>query len=205
MLGFVVGSVCLIGLVRLLRHRRGYGGGFGGGCGPRFSRHHGHHGHHGHCGGGGGGRRFRFDPRDSGRHGWDDGGGFDDDEFNGGFEGGRGNVVFLRSLFTRLETTPGQERVIVDALKELKASFLKSDAANRKSARDLGDALQGDALSMDAMGSVFASLDEGTAAIRDGAFSALTRIHEVLDGRQRQMLADLVSRGGGLADLASAV
>ncbi len=198
MLGFVIGSVCLIGLVRLLRHRHGCGGGFRGHHrGHRWSR-----GGHGGCGGGCGGGS-RFDPRDRSR-GFDSV--FDDDERDeGGFDGGRGGVVFLRSLFTRLETTPGQERVIVDALKELKASFQKSDAAHRKSARDLGDALQGDALSMDAMGAVFASLDEGTAAIRDGAFSALTRIHEVLDGKQRKLVADVVSRGGGLADLAAAV
>ncbi len=201
MLGFLIGTISLIGLVRLLRHRRGgcgYGHGYGlhqhGGCG-----HHGHHGHHrGHRGGG------RFGGFDRGYdRGYD--GGFDDDGNGFGFDDGRDRVVFLRSLFTRLETTPGQERVIVEALKELKGAYQKNDSANRKSARDLGEALQGEQLSMDAMGSVFASLDEGTAAIRDGAFSSLTKIHEALDARQRKVLAELLSRGGGLKDLAAAV
>ncbi len=209
MLGFVVGTLSLIALVRLVRRRHGYGGGCGGGYRSRWHHHHGHHhGHHGDCGGGG--MRFRGRGRWSGGYegddGFDDGDGFDggrDEGNDGGADGNR--VVFLRSLFTRLETTPGQEKVIVDALKELKGSFAKAKSAARKSSRDLSDALRGDQLSMDAMGSVFASLDEGTAAVRDGAFSALTKIHEVLDERQRRILADLVARGGGLEDLSNAV
>jgi hypothetical protein len=196
MLGFVVGAVSLFALIRLLRRGRG------GGCGRGGWRHHHHHHRHGHgCGGGCGGGYGRR------HHGWSGGfagdTGFGDDD-EGGFDDGN-RVVFLRSLFTRLETTPGQEKVIVESLKELKGSFAKARAAARKSSRDLGDALQGEQLSMDAMGSVFASLDEGTAAVRDGAFSALTRIHEVLDPRQRRILADLVARGGGLEDLGNAV
>ena len=97
------------------------------------------------------------------------------------------------------------QRVIVDALKELKASFVKAKTQAKKSARDLGDAMQGDDLSVESMGSVFASLDEGAAAVRDGAFSALSKIHEVLDSRQRRVLADFITRSGGLEDLASSV
>lgn len=189
MLGFVIGAISLIGLMRLLRHRHGYGRWRGhGGCGHRRCGHHGHHRHHG---------RDDFDGRDFDGRGFDDG---DDDGFGGG-----NRVVFLRSLFARLETTPGQERVIVDALKELKASFVKAKTQAKKSARDLGDAMQGDDLSVESMGSVFASLDEGAAAVRDGAFSALSKIHEVLDSRQRRVLADFITRSGGLEDLASSV
>lgn len=192
MLGFVVGSLSLLALIRLVRRRHGYGhhgyGHHGHGCGHQGRRH--HHRHH----------QQRWSGGYEGDFGFDDADGFDD-----GGRGDRNRVVFLRSLFTRLETTPGQEKVIVEALRELKGSFQKAKSAARKSSRDLGDALVGEQLSVDAMGAVFASLDEGTAAVRDGAFSALTRIHEVLDGRQRRILGDLVSRGGGLEDLADAV
>jgi hypothetical protein len=195
MLGFVIGSVCLLGLVRLVAGRRHCGGGYGhrrhgcggGGCGGGGwrGRHWGHH--HGNQQQGWGGGY----PGDSGHDS-----GVDDDDRQG--------PVFLRGLFSQLETTPGQERVIIESLKELKGAFGKAKAASRKSARDLSDALRGESLSMDSMGSVFASLDEGTDAVRNGAFSALTKIHEVLDERQRKILADLIARGGGLQDLADA-
>ena len=193
MLGFVVGSVCLLGLIRILRRGRACGhhhgnqrhgsggGGGGGGCGRRWHHHH----HHDH--------KHRQDGY---------GGGYDGDY---GFDDDRGGAVFLRGLFSRLETTPGQERVLVDALQELKGAYQKAKTAQRKSAHDLGEALRGDSLSMDAMGSVFASLDEGNDAVRNGAFSALTKIHEVLDERQRRILSALIARGGGLQDLADAV
>jgi len=134
MLGFVVGTVCLVGLVRLLR-------------GPRYGRSCGWHHHHsrGGCGDDwryrGRSTRESFDGRDV-----DDAGGFDD-----------AGPVRLRALFQGLQTTPGQERVIGEALKELKGSFQKAGAAQRKSARDLADALRGDSLSMDAMGGVCAA------------------------------------------------
>ncbi|MDP2342021.1 MAG: hypothetical protein Q8O67_13770 [Deltaproteobacteria bacterium] len=194
MLGFVVGSVCLVALVKLLRHGRSCGGGYG-------HRRHGCGG--GGCGGGGGGWRNRHWGHHHHHQGQDRG-------YGGGYEGDfgvdddRGGPVFLRSLFSQLETTPGQERVIIEGLKELKAAFGKAKAASRKSARDLGEALRGETLSMDSMGSVFASLDEGTDAVRNGSFSALTKIHEVLDERQRRILSDLIARGGGLQDLADA-
>src|ERR1700678_438436 len=93
MLGFIVGTVCLIGLVKTLRWGRYHRG--GGGCG---------YGHHG----GGWGRR-----------GWD-GRGYQGDH-DGGWGGGWGGPsVLLRALFQRLETTPGQEKVIVAAYEEMR-------------------------------------------------------------------------------------
>lgn len=199
MFGFVVGTVCLVGLVRLLRggRRCGHGG------------HHGFHQRHGHgyghgCGGGacGGHRGGRFDSRDRFDRSERD----EADGFDGGFDDrGESAPVLLRGFFIRLQTTPGQERVIVDALKELKGAFAKASASQRKSARDLADALRGDQLSTEAMGGVFESLDEGVEAIRSGAFSSLSKIHEVLEPRQREAFADLLARGGGLEDLARSV
>src|SRR5690242_15134806 len=92
MLGFLIGTVCLVALVKVVRHGRcggwryahgcGYGGGYDSGCGGWHDRGHGHG--HGRWGGG-----------------WSRGG------FGPGF--------MLRGLFARLETTPGQEKVIRDA------------------------------------------------------------------------------------------
>ena len=65
MFGFIIGTLSLIGLVKVLRHGRGWG------------------------------------------HGW-----------HGGGYGGRRNWM-LRRLFQRLDTTPGQEKVITEAFEEL--------------------------------------------------------------------------------------
>src|SRR5215475_12529685 len=79
MFGFIIGTVCLIALLKVLR--RGYGYGWSHGCGP--------------CGAG----------YDGSHHG----------RFGGGF----GRRWMLRWLFERLETTPGQERVILQAIERL--------------------------------------------------------------------------------------
>lgn len=199
MFGFVVGTVCLVGLVRVLRGGRRWPH-----HGHGFHHHHQHHRHgcgYGHGGGGGGGGGHRGGRCD--RDVRDDR--FDRDERGAGVDDRDAGPVMLRGFFVRLQTTPGQERVIVDALRELKGAFARASAAQRKSARDLADALRGEQLSTEAMGGVFASLDEGVEAIRSGAFSSLTTIHEVLEPQQRQAFADLLARGGGLEDLARSV
>src|SRR4051795_13388010 len=71
MLGFIFGTVCLIGLVKVIKHGRRWGG--GGWSGGRY---------------GDGPRRW-----------------------------------MLRRLFQRLDTTPGQEKVISEAFDELQEKF----------------------------------------------------------------------------------
>ncbi len=193
MLGFVVGTACLIGLIKVLRHhgggrygyrRGGCGRGGWGGCGG---------GSWGGCGGPyGGGRAWRRHHH----HGpWGHGSeGFDDDGA-GGDEGGPG-PVFLRGLFERLQTTPGQERVIAEALRELRAAFKRSAEEKAKGAKQVAEALRGDDFKVENMAEAFSHLETSTDAVRDASFSALARIHDALDARQRRILADLVGRGG---------
>ena len=47
MLGFIFGTICLIGLIKVVRHGRGYGWAHGGGCGRGFG--HGGPGHFRPC------------------------------------------------------------------------------------------------------------------------------------------------------------
>ena len=213
MLGFVVGTACLIGLIKVVRGRRyGHGGcgyrGHRSGCG---SGHAGFDGDGGGCGSGGGWRHrggpfggrgfgrggsgrggFPFDP------GFDRGdrGGFGDDDGGRDEGGGGAGPVLLRGLFERLQTTPGQERVIAEALKELRAAFKTSTDEKAKGAKQVAEALRGDDFKVENMAEAFAHLENSTEAIRDATFSALAKIHEALDERQRKQLADLVGRGG---------
>src|SRR5262245_1875226 len=98
-------------LAARLIHRRyhGWGGHCGGGWGQHHRRHWG--GHHGRWGGGWNGDDFEGPPVDLGGGGW-----------------GRG--FFLRRVLGRLDVTPAQERVVRDAVDELReaASKLRGEA-----------------------------------------------------------------------------
>src|SRR4051812_20031036 len=117
MLGFVIGTVCLIGLIKTLR-RGAYGCGRGG-YGPRAF--------HGGCGPGGFGGGF-----DGGGFGGPfEGGGWRGSPYReeGGFfgrHGGRGGhggrAFFLRAILERIDATPEQEKAIVGALRELRGT-----------------------------------------------------------------------------------
>lgn len=161
MIGFLIGTACLIGLAKVLRCRRfAHGGG---------------------CGGCHGGRGWYVHGSMRPARGW-------------GF--GRGALV--RHLFERLDTTPGQEKAIVAALEQLQTAMQKLRPAS-KGFSDLASALRAE------------SFDEGSAAkfnveaeqmfnsAKSAVIDALRKVHEVLDARQRGILADLIEqRAGGL-------
>jgi hypothetical protein len=102
----------------------------------------------------------------------------------------------LRSLFERLDTTPGQEKVIVSALDEL--------ADNRKVVReewsqareDLARALRGGLIDDATLDESFARHDRLMAQLRVSFVEALKKVTEVLDERQRKLLADRLEGGG---------
>jgi uncharacterized membrane protein len=179
MLGFVIGTACLVGLIKVLRggrcggrygfrgHRHGCGG--GGGCGH---------------GGGGGWHHGRWDARD-------------DDGEGASWGGGGGGPIYLRAIYERLGTTPGQERVIQDALSELKAAAKKIKDERRQTVKDVADAVRGEDFSTEKMGDAFARVDGAVETMRTAAFSALAKVHDALDEEQRKKLADLISRAGG--------
>ena len=123
MFGFILGTVCLVALVKVLRHGRGFGyggwhGGYGYGGGWQGRG----------CGGGWHSRGFGGPP-------WARGGWYRNDAFGhgdhhdhgehdrGGWDGpGFGGMrsSFLNGLFRRLDTTPGQEKEIAAAFEELR-------------------------------------------------------------------------------------
>ncbi len=181
MIGFIVGTVCLIGLIKVLRHGRcgggyGYGGrcggyGYGGGCGRGacgggFGGPFGHHGHHGHG------------P-------WGEG-------------GGDPARWMLRGLFQRLDTTPGQEKVILQAVETLREKGREGRDAVRGTGADVAKAFRGERFDESAMADAFTRQDAALESAQKGLFEALAKVHEVLDERQRRELADMMERGLGM-------
>ncbi len=176
MLGFIVGTACLIGLIRTLRHGHcghggyGYGGGYGGCGGGRCGG--------GRCGGGG-----RWAGREHGGGGrWDDGSAL---------------RFMLRPLFERLATTPGQERVILEAAEALRARATATKDALRSTAGDAAKAFRGERFDEGVMGESFAKQDEALEATQKAVFEALQKVHDALDEQQRRDFADYIERFTG--------
>jgi uncharacterized membrane protein len=165
MLGFVIGTVCLIGLFNVIRHRHGWGG-YG-----RFA-------HAGGCGG---------------HRGYGDYGGYERQGFGGFRRAGRN--FFLRAAFERLDTTPGQEKVIREAIDELREAGRKAKSEVKEARPEVAQALRGEVFDENAVGGVVARIEGATESLRKAAIDAFAKIHGVLDERQRSRLADFVESG----------
>lgn len=173
MFGFVIGALSLYGLIKVLRWGRG--GACGGGWRGRRGFHGGHHGwrrEHGEWQG----------EHDRGRDGWRDGGG-------PGF--------WLRGLFRRLDTTPGQEKVMRQAAQELMTAMAPLKSEMQDSRRDIAQALRTGTVDEVAMGELFARHDEKLREARKAFVGALANVSEALDEDQRKRLADFIDRNGG--------
>ena len=115
--------------------------------------------------------------------------------WGGGHRGGIGGSFWLRMLYARLDTTPGQEREIRAALEELRERARDAKSGMLETRENLGKSVAGDEFDTSAFEAVSARLDATSEKMKDAASSALKRIHGVLDPKQRERLADLVSTG----------
>jgi Spy/CpxP family protein refolding chaperone len=176
MLGFVIGTLCLIGLVKTLRwgrHHRAHGYGYGG-CGSS--------GFHGSCGDDGFAGHGPF----GGHH-----------HHHGGFRGGWGPNALLRGLFQTLDTTPGQEKVIVAAIDEVREAGQKARGEGRATRADVAKAMRSPGFDEVLFGEMFARHDSTMEEMRKAAMGAMAKIHDALDEKQRAKLADLIESGPG--------
>jgi Spy/CpxP family protein refolding chaperone len=149
MFGFIVGTVCLIGLVKVLRRGHGWHGSWG------------HDSYAWRHGRGGGRRRW-----------------------------------FMRSVFERLDTTPGQEKAIVHAFDELRENkALVRDEAEHTRA-DLARVIASGFVDDASLEETFARHDRLLAQLRVSLVEALKKATEALDERQRKQVGDLLERTG---------
>lgn len=136
----------------------------------------------GRCGGGFGGPFGGFEG--SGR--WRQG--------HGGWRG-IGPRFFLRALFERLDTTPGQEKVIVQAADELRSALGSAKDKLRESRSDFARVFRGGIVDEAAMADIFLKHDTLLSETRRGVVEAVRKAHEALTEEQRSEVADLIERG----------
>lgn len=101
----------------------------------------------------------------------------------------------LGRVLERLDTTPGQEKVIRTALDDLYEQAREVRGQIKETRRDLAQALRGESVDIALLHDVFRRHDDSLGKLRQGGLGAVARIHETLDERQRGMLADLVESG----------
>lgn len=122
-----------------------------------------------------------------GRHHCGGGGAF-------GFRSGRGRFVMNR-LLARLDTTPGQEKVIREAVDTLTDEVRAARGEFRETRADVARAVRGEALDRAAFEGVFERHDRVIDGVRRNALDAFSKVHETLDQRQRATLADIIENG----------
>lgn len=126
------------------------------------------HRHEGrHCGGGHRGRGFRY---------------------------GRGRFV-LNRLLDRLDTTPGQEKVIREAVDGLMEDVHDARSELHATRADVAQAIRGETLDRGAIDGVFERHDRVIERVRQNALDSFSKVHETLDERQRKVLAELIEAG----------
>jgi Spy/CpxP family protein refolding chaperone len=113
----------------------------------------------------------------------------------GGRRGGIGRSFWLRALYSRLDTTPGQEREIRAAIEELRERAGDAKSGMLETRESLGKSVAGEAFDDGAFEAVSARVDATSEKMKDALSSALRRVHAVLDPKQRERLAELMSKG----------
>jgi Spy/CpxP family protein refolding chaperone len=102
---------------------------------------------------------------------------------------------FMRRLFEQLETTPGQEKVIVKHVDNL----IDNMATNRHELsdvrREVAQVLRGESLDEASLQAALAKVEDLLAKTKQELTQALTEIHASLEPDQRRDLADLLTYG----------
>ena len=106
--------------------------------------------------------------------------------------GGRFWRGALRGLFERLRTTPGQERVIAEAVSEMRDSARGLRDAGVSFRDEVGKAMEAPAVDEALLGEAFAKQDELLRNAQKAFVGALSKVHEALDPEQRKELARIV-------------
>ena len=102
---------------------------------------------------------------------------------------------FLRHVFRRLDTTAGQEKVIVSAVEALRNEAAKARQGLAGTRGEVATALRSDAFDEVLLGATLGRVEGTVDSMRKASLDAFAAVHGVLDERQRGLLADLVERG----------
>ena len=116
---------------------------------------------------------------------------------HGGHHGRRGwgpRFLFHRIL-GRLETTPGQEKVIREAIHDFKEEAWGLRSEVRSTRGEIAQALRAPELDKALVDRVFAKHDEVIEKLRSALLNTADKVHGTLDERQRKELADMIEAG----------
>lgn len=105
---------------------------------------------------------------------------------------GRGWRRGLYHVLARLGTTPGQEKVIREELGRLRELGRAARGEAFDARGGLADALRGEALDAAQFEAAVGRLDGTYAALKAAFIESVRRIHETLDTRQREQIADFL-------------
>ena len=114
-----------------------------------------------------------------------------------GFGRGPGGSWWLRGVFAKLDTTPGQEREIRNAIEDFQRTARDAKDGLRGARSHLATAMKGADLDESAFVQANATAEDAATKVKDAMAAALRRVHAVLDPHQRTRLADLIERGRG--------
>jgi Spy/CpxP family protein refolding chaperone len=113
----------------------------------------------------------------------------------GGHGGGHGygrRRRLMRWLFEKLDTTPGQEKVIMGALEELRENRAALREELDQTRGDIARVVRGGLVDDTALEEAFARHDRLLARLRVSFVEAARKATESLDERQRKALGDLL-------------
>jgi hypothetical protein len=108
---------------------------------------------------------------------------------------GRGSRGFLNGLFSRLDTSPSQEKVIVSAVDDVRGalSSLRGEAESTRS--DIARLLEDESFDAERLGALFARHDDAIRQVRERLAGAMAQVHTTLDAGQRASLARMIAEG----------
>ena len=122
-----------------------------------------------------------------GHHGW-----------HGHHHGGRGWRAGRYYMMARLGATPAQEKVIREEMDRMRdrARIARDDASAARA--DLAEVLRAERFDKARFDAALGRVDAAWAELKKSAADSAARVHETLDQRQRDLLADfLAERRGG--------
>jgi len=103
----------------------------------------------------------------------------------------------MRWLFERLDTSPGQEKVLVQAADDLTEAFEKMRDEMSAARAAMARSLRGESFDAAALREMDARHDELIDNLRKTVRTSMSKIHEALDPKQRRELADMLEHGWG--------
>lgn len=114
-----------------------------------------------------------------------------------GFRGGGWNRWMLRRLFERLDTTPGQEKVVTEAVDDAQRVLWQAREELFRARSEYAKAMRGEHFDTEAVNAAFEKQQAAVDEVKKTVKARMQAIHEALNPAQRATLADLIEFGPG--------